>query len=32
VTLLLAALEHCLAGVPGIKTGGEIAAAQAKLF
>jgi len=32
VTLFLAALEHCLAGTPGIKTGGAIAAAQTKLF
>jgi alanine-glyoxylate transaminase/serine-glyoxylate transaminase/serine-pyruvate transaminase len=32
VTLFLAALERCLAGTPGIKTGGAVAAAQAKLF
>jgi alanine-glyoxylate transaminase/serine-glyoxylate transaminase/serine-pyruvate transaminase len=32
VTLFLAALEHCLAGTPGIKSGGAVAAAQAKLF
>jgi alanine-glyoxylate transaminase/serine-glyoxylate transaminase/serine-pyruvate transaminase len=32
VTLFLAALEHCLAGTPGIKTGGAVTAAQSKLF
>jgi alanine-glyoxylate transaminase/serine-glyoxylate transaminase/serine-pyruvate transaminase len=32
VTLLMAALDRCLAGAPGIKTGVAVAAAQAKLF
>jgi alanine-glyoxylate transaminase/serine-glyoxylate transaminase/serine-pyruvate transaminase len=32
VTLFLAALEHCLAGTPGIKAGGAVTAAQSKLF
>ena len=32
VTLLMAALDHCLAGTPGIKTGVAVAAAQSKLF
>ncbi len=32
VTLFLAAFERLLAGAPGIKTGGAVAAAQKKLF